>query len=230
MIRYLLLDLDDTLLDFQRGERIALKLTLDEMGISYTEEMIDRYIVINIDCWRALERGELTRDEVLYGRFERWFAEYGITASVSAVQDRYEKLLEDQHDFIDGARELLDTLAASGKYRISIVTNGTPAVQWPRLGASGIIGYVDDVFISYDLGYPKPKAEFFDLCFERIEGFVRSEAIIVGDSLTSDVLGGINAGILTCHFNPRNHPYTTITPDYKINKLSELPALLDSIK
>lgn len=230
MIRTVFLDLDDTLLDFQKGERIALAKALDAMGIPYDDALVERYIEINLACWKALERGEMTSAEVLVGRFEMLFEEYKINASANEIQDIYQELLSHEHDFIPGGKELLLDFKKDGKYSLYMATNGIPAVQRPRIAASGIGEFFKDIFISYDLGYGKPKKEFFDGCFERIENFKKEECIIVGDSLTSDIKGGINAGIKTCHFNRLNLPYTDIKPDYKINYLSELIPLLDSIE
>ena len=230
MIKNLFLDLDDTLLDFQKGERAAISEAFHQLGIGYDESTIERYMEINLACWQALERGEMTKDQVLFGRFERLFLEMGIEASVNDVQEIYEKLLATQHDFVDGARELLEELYASGKYRLYMATNGIPSVQKPRISDSGIGKYFDGIFISEEIGYAKPKREFFEGCFARIEDFRPEQTLIVGDSLTSDILGGINAGIRTCHFNKKDKPYDSIIPDYKINKLSELTELLDRIE
>lgn len=230
MIRNIFLDLDNTLLDFERGERKAISKTLTGFGITPTQEVIDRYMAINLACWRALERGEMSRDEVIYGRFERLFSELGINASKTEAQQTYQELLAGEHDFMPGAKELLDELKDRGKYRLYLATNGIPVVQYPRLSASGIDKYLDGVFISYELGYPKPKKEFFDLCAKQIADYNPAESIIVGDNLTSDILGGINAGITTCHYNRWGDVYDKIIPDHTINHLSELLAVLDSIE
>ena len=230
MIKNVFLDLDDTILDFQRGERQAIKRTFEAIGVPSDPETIERYIDINLSGWRALERGEMSREQVLYGRFERLFAKLGITGSGEQTQKLYQGLLAEEHDFITGGKELLEALNESGKYRLYLATNGIPEVQHPRIKGSGIERYFSRIFISEEIGYPKPRREYFEACFAAIEGFKESETIIVGDSLTSDIQGGINAGILTCHFNPKNNPYTDIRPDFKINNLSELPSLLDSIE
>ena len=230
MIRTVFLDLDDTILDFQKGERVAIRETFVHFGLPYNDRTIERYIEINLACWRALERGEMTAAQVLIGRFEMLFNEMKIRLLPSDAQDVYQEFLSKQHDFLPGAKELLDELKKSGKYRLYMATNGIPEVQWPRIKDSGIRGYFDDIFISYDFGVGKPKKEFFDRCFEKIESFDPRECIIVGDSLTSDIKGGINAGILTCHYDRRNTSYSDITPDYKITELSKLVPLLDSIK
>lgn len=230
MIRYIFLDLDNTLLDFERGERKAINNALIGFGISPTQEVIDRYMAINLACWRALERGEMSRDEVIYGRFERLFLELGVDLPAREAQDSYQELLSREHEFMPGAQELLDQLKADGKYRLYLATNGIPAVQYPRLADSGIDKYLDGIFISYELGYPKPKKEFFDGCAKQIADYDPKESIIVGDSLTSDIQGGINAGMITCHYNRWGDVYDKIKPDYTINHLSELINVLDSIK
>ena len=230
MIRTVFLDLDDTILDFQKSERVAIRKTFEILGVPHSHEVIERYIEINVGLWQALERGELTREGVLHGRFERLYGELGITRSAKESQLLYQSLLAKEYDFLPGGKELLLALKESGKYRLYMATNGIPEVQEPRIEASGVGEFFDGVFISERIGYAKPDKRFFDACFKEIEGFKKEESIIVGDSLSSDIKGGINAGILTCHFNPKGKPYTGITPDYKITNLSELIPLLDNIK
>ncbi len=230
MIKNVFLDLDDTILDFQKGERKAIRKTFREIGIPDDDKTVERYIEINISCWKALERGEIGRDEVLFGRFQRLFDELEVMLSPSETQKIYESHLAKEYDFIDGAEELLEQFEGCGKYDLYMATNGIPTVQKPRIADSGIGKYFKDIFISEEIGYAKPKKEYFDLCFARIDGFKPEETIIVGDSLTSDISGGINAGILTCHFNPKDKPYGEIRPDYIIKELSELIPLLDGIE
>ncbi len=227
MIKFVLLDIDDTLFDFGMAERTALAGTLCEMGILPTEEIIKRYSEINRAHWEMLERGELSRAEVLTGRFDVLFRELGAHKSSAETQRIYERRLSLEHPFIDGAPELLSELF--GKYKLYIVSNGTAVVQERRICDSGIEKYFDGIFISQLVGADKPSREFFDRCFSQIEGFERESAIIVGDSLTSDIQGGKNAGILTCHFNPRGKRRDDITPDYEIKTLTELPQLLEKI-
>ena len=230
MIKHIFLDLDNTILDFRKGECVALQKTLMQMGIPVNDQVAERYLEINLACWRALEKGDMTRDEVLYGRFERLFSELGVEASAKKTQKLYQELLSQEHEFMPDGKELLDALRNSKKYRLYIATNGIPEVQHPRICGSGIGKYFDKIFISYEIGYPKPKPEFFEVCFKQIEDFMPNEAIIVGDSLTSDIQGGINAGIHTCHYNVWGDKYNEIAPEYSISNLAELIPLLDSIK
>lgn len=229
MIKYVLLDIDDTLLDFGKAEAAAIKKTFERIGIPATDEVIARYSEINNAQWSALERGELTRQQVLVRRFDILFEELGIAGVPSEMaQASYEYLLGIGHYFIDGAVELLEAL--KDKYELYIVSNGTACVQDSRLASAGIAPYFKDIFISERIGADKPSREFFDRAFSRIEGFEREKAIIVGDRLSSDILGGINAGISTCWFNPKRLPPDPDIPaDYEIHALNELPELLKNL-
>jgi 2-haloacid dehalogenase len=227
MIKFILLDLDDTIFDFGKAEHLALSKTLTEMGITPTDDIISRYSEINRAHWEMLERGELTREQVLIYRFDALYRELGVSKSSEQTQKIYEYRLSLEHPFIDGAPELLEEL--SRKYELYVVSNGTAVVQDRRVSESGIEKYFKKIFISQRVGADKPSKEFFDYCFSHIEGFSKEQAIIVGDSLTSDILGGKNAGILTCHFNPKGKQNGKITADYEIKELSELPRLLEKL-
>lgn len=230
MIKFIFLDLDNTLLDFHKGELCAIERAFKELNIPINEQMLRRYMEINVSCWRGLERGEKTLHEVLYGRFEMLFSEFGIDASATEVQNLYQRLLSEEHDFIPGAKELLDKLYDSGKYRLFMTTNGSPDVQYPRIADSGIGKYFEKIFISYELGCAKPSKEYFDACFKEIDGFNKDEAIILGDSLSSDVKGGINAGIKSCHFNIFGNEYSDVIPDFTITNILDFLEVLDQIK
>ena len=229
MIKYVLFDVDDTLLDFGKAEAAAIRKTFERIGIPVTEELIHRYSEINARQWERLERGEISREQVLTGRFDILFSELGLSNIPSEMaQASYEYLLGTGHYFVDGAEELLEAL--KDKYELYIVSNGNASVQDRRLKSAGIVPYFREVFISERVGFNKPSAEFFDACFERIQGFEKDKAIIVGDRLSSDILGGINAGVRTCWFNPKGEaPDPDIPADHEIKHLSELPALLERI-
>ena len=228
MLRNIFFDIDDTLLDFVKAESVALRSALGSFGIELSDELIEKYSRINSLQWEKLERGELSREEVLVSRFEIFFKELGITCSAFEAQKRYEYLLGVGHWFIDGAPELLEALY--GRYRLYIVSNGTKSVQDRRIESAGIGKYFDGIFISQCIGADKPQSEFFSRCFAQIEDFKKEESIILGDRLSSDILGGINAGIKTCWFNPKNEPAREgIVPDYEIKKLAEFPELIGGL-
>lgn len=228
MMEYLFLDLDDTILDFHKAERIALSKTLEDFHLEPTEDVLTRYHIINKQHWERLEKGELTRDQVLEGRFRVLFSQLGRSVDADAVARAYEHNLGIGHYFLPGALEAVERL--HGKYRLFLASNGTASVQHSRLTSAGLYPYFEKVFVSQKIGYNKPAKEYFDACFAQIPGFDPKKAIMVGDSLTSDILGGIRAGIKTCWINPSHLPARADIPaDYEIESLSQLEALLESL-
>lgn len=227
MIETVLFDLDNTLLDFSQAEKIAVSKTLEHFHIRPEISVLKRYSELNLAQWKLLEQGKLNREEVKLRRFQLLFKELDTDASASEAARLYESLLAHGHYFMEGAEELLETLY--GKYRLYLVTNGTLSVQKGRLKSANISHYFGDIFISEELGYNKPSPEYFDCCFSRIPHFRRETAVIIGDSLTSDIQGGINAGIRTIWFHPDQEKADKIIPDYEVHRLSDLPALLSEI-
>lgn len=228
MIRNVLFDLDDTLFDFHKAEKIALTKTLVHFGIDPTEETLALYSTINATHWKRLELGEISREEVKVGRYRELFETIGVECDPVKATAYYESMLAIGHYFMPGAPELLEELYR--KYRLYIVSNGTAKVQEGRIGSSGIAKYMDGIFISQILGANKPDKQFFDICFTEIPDFSLSETVIIGDSLSSDIKGGINAGITTVWFNPKGiENDNDIKPDYTIKELSEVSCLLSQI-
>lgn len=229
MIKYIFFDLDETLFDFPLAERLAISETFSELGIAPTDENIERYSKINRWCWDGLERGELTRERLIILRFEMLFDELSLDGlSAEGAQKIYENALGSQHPFIDGAEEILSELCE--KYELYAVTNGLYSVQSRRIKDAGLDRFFKGYFISEKIGYSKPMREFFESVFEKISDFDKDKSIIIGDSLQSDILGGKNAGIKTCHYNPKNKENKTeIIPDHEIKNLSEIPRLLKEI-
>ena len=228
MIEFLFIDLDDTILDFHKAEHIALQKCLLFYGIDPTEAVCSRYSAINRAHWERLERGELTREQVLVGRFSTLFAELGVSADAAQCADMYAENLGVGHYFLPGATEALEQLAK--KYKLYIASNGTAKVQAGRLKSANISHFFQDIFISQNMGADKPSRVYFENCFARIPGFDPKKAMIVGDSLTSDIQGGINVGMATCWVNPKHAPgRADIIPDYELESLAQLPALLERI-
>ena len=228
MIKNILLGLDDTILDFHKAEKIALSTTLKKIGIEPTDEILSLYSTINLKHWKLLEEGKLTRHEVLHHRFTELFEKIGVNGDCYEAQKIYEWELGTGHYFLEGAEALLDTLYK--KYDLYLASNGTDIVQTRRIASANIGHYFKELFISQRLGYDKPSTEFFRRAFEKIDGFKKEETVIIGDSLTSDILGGINAGIKTVWFNPHgNTAPDTIQPDYVVASLGEIPQLLEKI-
>lgn len=226
MVDTLLFDLDNTLLDFDKAESNALTKALSDAGIAVTDEMRSRYNQINLAQWKLLEQGKITREEVKTRRFKLLFQEFDIKASIEEVARHYQRYLGQGHYFIEGAEEVLEQL--SKKYRIYVVTNGTLAVQKGRIESSGIKKYVQDIFISEEIGYNKPSIEYFDKCFAQIPDFKKENTVIIGDSLSSDIQGGKNAGIKTIWFHRSKDQIenSELRPDDEIQSLKSLPDML----
>ncbi len=228
MYTTLLLDLDDTILDFKKAERVALEKTLSSFSLMPSEEVCARYSQINQLHWEMLERKELTREQVKLQRFEKLFSEHGIEVDSALCAKRYMENLACGHYFLPDAPQALEKL--SKQYSLYLVSNGTYDVQMSRLKSADIIQYFQKIFISETVGADKPDPLFFSRVFEQIPNFDKEKTIIVGDSLTSDILGGMQAGITTCWVNAsQKPPRSDIPADYTICSIGKLEALLASL-
>ena len=231
-IKAILWDVDGTLLDFHASERAAIRTLFQEFHLGVcTEEMILRYSGINDDLWKRLEREEVSKKEVLIGRFETFFKELGLDPSIASdFNEQYQLSLGDTIVFRDDSYRIVESL--KGKVKQYAVSNGTIVAQTKKLRLSGLGELMDGVFLSEDLGVEKPNIGFFEKVFQNIPGFAKEEIMIVGDSLTSDILGGNNAGIITCWYNPAHLPadsrYKIDVEIDNLQKVYQLPLGSDS--
>lgn len=228
MIKVILWDVDATLLDFLAAEKAAIRFCFEKHGLGMcTDEMLARYTVINKRYWEMLERGEMSKAEILVNRFKEFFESEGIeTDCEESFNADYQVALGDTICFRDNGYELVKKL--QGSYRQFVVTNGTFVAQERKLRKSGIGELVEEAFISDLIGFEKPSIEFFDHVFEKIGEYDKNEVLIIGDSLTSDMQGGNNAGIVCCWYNP-NHLENTknVKIDYEIDDLWQLEEILE---
>lgn len=227
MIKHLLIDLDQTIFDFHRAEHTAFDGMLKELGVTPTDELRAAYSEINDSYWKMLELGTITRDELLVKRFTTLFERYGINAEGAMARKSYERRLGECCFYVDGAEELLKTLY--GNVKMHLASNGTDSVQTRRLAKAGIEHYFENIFISQRVGFDKPDVRYFERCFSAIESFDPRECAIFGDSLSSDIKGGKNAGITTIWYNPCKIKSTSVVPDYEVDDLAALPELLKRI-
>lgn len=223
----ILWDVDGTLLDFTYSQYHSLYRCLEGIGVVPTEEMITRYSAINDDWWKRLEKGEVSKNELLTGRFLDLFAEYHIVCEdVEAFRKQYEYNLGTIYQYRDDSLEICKKL--KGKCRQCVVTNGISAVALKKLKLSGFFEVMDDIFISEQIGVPKPHKRFFDRVLETMPEVPLNRILIVGDSLTSDMRGGNNAGIVTCWYNPGDESNTTeVQTDFIIRNLKEIFGILE---
>ena len=196
----LLFDADHTLFDFNKSEYFALKGALDFYSLPSSDDVIERYSVINVKYWKMLERGEIDKQSLMLARFVEFAREYGFEDKAAELSDLYMKNLASESHLFEGALELVEQL--SKKYRLFIITNGVKSTQDGRFGISPITKYFEKIFISEVIGAEKPSKAFFGAVEEGIDGYCREKALVIGDSLSSDIKGAINAGIDCIWFNP----------------------------
>lgn len=224
MYPILLLDADGTLYDFDRAEREALCQTVEAVGLPFSEALLDSYSAINEALWEQIERGEITRDFLQGERFRQLCAALDLDADAARMSALYVDFLSRRGDLIDGAVAVCAKL--SERHDLYIVTNGIARVQRGRMAQSPLGPYIKQVFISEEVSCAKPDPRFFDAVFEALGVTDRSGALVVGDSVSSDIQGGINAGIDTCLYNPKGFPHAA-APTYEIRALEELYGIVD---
>ncbi len=228
MIKTLLWDVDGTLLDFGKAEEYGIRKCFEIFSLGEcTDEMLSRYSVINRKYWEMLERGELTKPQVLRGRFEEFFKTENIEFDkIDDFNLEYQYRLGDKVFFCDNGLETVKSL--KGKVKQYAVTNGTYVAQNRKLSQSGLDKIFDGIFISDKIGFEKPSIEFFKVVEEEIGKFNREEVMIIGDSLTSDIRGGNNADILCCWYNPDGaENKDNLRIDYEITDIAQVLKILE---
>jgi YjjG family noncanonical pyrimidine nucleotidase len=223
--RWLIFDADGTLFDYDRAEAVALVETFESFGVTFEPRYGDVYRQINAAIWREFEQGTITASALRVERFRRLFDALGFAVDPTAFSERYLDHLAHRGDLIDGAEQVVAALF--GRYRLLILTNGLSEVQRSRLAHSGLAGYFEDIVISDEVGVAKPGPQIFDVAFERMGRPAKSEVLLVGDSLSSDIAGGQAYGLDTCWFNPNGQSQPAgASIRFEIRRLAELLASL----
>ena len=217
-----LMDVDDTLFDFQAGNRRAVDRLMDEIGYFHPDRY-DQYEQINLACWRALEQGRMTQAQLQTARFARFFDAYRIPGDAEAAGRRFVALLGQQAILLPGALETARAVAA--RLPVLILTNGITAVQKSRLALSPLKDVVAGMVISQEVGAAKPDPAIFDIALERL-GVGRRDALMVGDGVNSDIRGANNAGVDACWFNPRGETLPEgVHAEYESRDIRECAAI-----
>ncbi len=225
MKKILLMDLDNTLLDFTRSEKEALTNTLSHYGITPNEELLNQYALINQKYWSLLEKKEAKREDIVYLRFEEFFKTcLNMTIDGHLPNKIYHDLLKELGYPFDESESFLKRAKEEG-YKIFIISNGSKSINPFRIEKSGLKGYFDEIYISEEVGYDKPDVRFFDPLLKKYPN--KEDMVIIGDSLSSDIQAGINLGIPTIWYNKTN--IKSDKPDYEIKHLDEIFDILDKI-
>ncbi|EIQ81810.1 UNVERIFIED_CONTAM: YjjG family noncanonical pyrimidine nucleotidase [Streptococcus canis] len=225
--KFLFFDLDHTLLDFDAAEELALTKLLEECQVTDIKAYKDYYKPMNQNLWKQLERGDISKADLVYSRFALLFAHFGVTVDGRQLAEAYQQHLKDQGQVYDGAKELLAELTVQG-YNLYAATNGIARIQQGRLEASGLGPYFKAVFISEQSGSQKPNKTFYDWMIQQIPHYQPDRALMIGDSLSADVQGGINAGMDTLWYNPKH--LLNNSPSHPTYEASDYQALLNCIR
>lgn len=221
----ILIDADDTLLDFHKAEKEGIKKVFKQNNVEFNEYIFKTYKKINSFLWDEFEKGKIKKDEITSNRFKILFQELNIKADDELFKKEYQEALGEGFYLIDGAREICEELFK--KCNLYCVTNGLKKTQESRFKGADLNKYFKGIFVSEEVGYQKPSKEYFDYVFNKIGNIKLSETIIIGDSLSSDIAGGNNAGIDTCWFNPKRlNNNTSLKITYEIKELAELKDII----
>lgn len=222
---WLLFDLDNTLLDFNVSEHYALTKVLQSVDITFNESVLKVYEKINRQCWDDFEAGKLPQAAINETRFSQFLAALNLpNKNATQLGDYYLEQLSEKSIFMDGGKELLEEQA--NKYHLGIITNGLKQVQRPKLIKSQLVDYFKVIVVSDEIGISKPQSAIFEHAFEKMNFPAKEKVLMIGDSLSSDIQGGINYGIDTCWYNFKEQEnQSNIKPTYTINHLAELKTL-----
>lgn len=223
--KILLIDLDNTLIDFNECARHSIINAFDELGFTYTEKVFETFIEENVKIWKRLEKGEITKPQLRATRWNLILARLGIEFDGTIIEEMFENGVAKGAYPVEGAYDLLNYL--HGKYKMYIVSNGFRFVQESRLKIGDFEKYFDGVFVSEDIGIPKPAKEFFDYCFKSLNFPDKEDVVLIGDSISADIIGGVNYGIDTIWFNKSNDQLNEkIEPTYTSNNLCDIKNIL----
>ncbi len=218
---WLMFDADGTLFDYDRAETAALEATISEVGLKFDDHVLLIYRQINGRMWQEFEQGSMSQERLKSERFRVLCTQLGVDLDYEYMSHRYQSNLALGTYLIDGADELLEEL--NGRYRIALITNGLKDVQRPRIAESTVRDRFSTIIISEEVGVAKPDSKIFDIAFQKMNHPQKDQVLIIGDSLSSDITGGINYGIDTCWYNPMGHEHPSgMDIRFEIRALNEL--------
>ena len=221
MYKYILFDLDDTLLDFKKAEATAISEVLLAFGVTPSRQTVELYSNINISCWKRYEKGEITREEIYRDRVNILGERLGVSFDVEKFTNDYCALLSKQGQTFPYAVTLLKQLKAKG-YKMAAATNGSLIAQKGRIAASGLAEFFDcGIYISEEIGFKKPEPEFFEYILNAVGIKNKKEVLVIGDSPSSDIAGAIATGLDSCLVGESSSD--AVKPTYFANSLEDIP-------
>ncbi len=225
MISTILIDVDNTLLDFNKCAEASITQGFHELGIPCPQMLFPQFHRINDLLWREIEQGRLTREGLHNIRWPWIFDALGVSADGIAFERRFRQLLFDSHEPVDGAPEALRYL--SGKYAVYVASNSSEDQQANRLRLAGMLPCIRGLFVSQQLGAPKPSSAFFEKCMERLGNPPKEEVLLLGDSLSADMRGGVDFGLRTCWYNHNGASHDIGLPvDFIIDRMADVKKIL----
>lgn len=217
-------DLDNTILDFTSTEYNAIKQLLKLHNLPNSDDIIAKYSEINQSWWERFEKGEIKKQEIFAGRFKTFLQFYNLKGDAQQMAQDYFEFLAAGHDVVEGAEKVLKYLKENN-YTVCITTNGVSRTQYRRIDECGLKDYFDYVFVSEDAGHQKPEKEYFEYAMANSAEKDKDKILVIGDSLSSDILGGINFGVDTCWFNAKGKK-ASIKPTYEITNIMQICDIL----
>ncbi len=225
MIKAVLLDVDNTLLDFNLCAEDSIHKSAADMGITLPDNIMSAFFEVNAELWHDIEKGTLTREELHRIRFNKVFAKSGVDADGVEFEKLFVGHVKQSAVHVKGAKDILDYLKE--KYILCTASNASAMQQKNRLTKAGFIDYFKHLFISEEIGEPKPSKKFFDACFDYLAPISKDEIIMIGDSLTADINGAHACGIKTCWYNhDKIDVPKDVCADYIVNSLDEIKNIL----
>ncbi len=225
MIKAVLIDIDNTLLDFHKCSDEAMCLAARDFGIDFPENYFETFTEINNSLWEKIEKGELTRQGLFKVRWNLIFEAMGIKADGEAFEELFREYIKSSTIPVHGAEELIEYL--SGKYYVCVASNSELAQQEKRLRKAEMLPYIKKIFTSEEIGFAKPSAEFFEACKEGLSSFSKNEIMLIGDSVTADIEGGKKFGLKTCWFNFAKKPDAVCdSADFIVDDLLQIKNIL----
>lgn len=225
MIKAILLDVDNTLIDFNKSAEWSIRKCFEEYGLEFTDDVLPVFHRINDELWHRIEQGTITKPQLHKIRWQTIFDALGIKENGEEFEKKFVEYVPQAGIPVEGAKDLLEYLAS--KYIICFASNSSKSQQNIKLKKAHMMKYAEHLFISDDIGFAKPAKEFFEACMEKLKGISKEEVILIGDSLTADIAGGINFGIKTIWFNFKQEEVPeNLRADYIVNNLSEIKNIL----